>query len=314
MTPALAAIGLSKCFGDHLAVDRVSLDVSPGEIYGFVGLNGAGKTTTIRMLLGMVAPDAGSATVFGHPIAGCDASVWSPVGHLVETPTAYPELTVRENLECVRRLRGVADRSAVSDVIGLMGLERYVDRRARTLSLGNVQRLGLAKALLGRPRLLILDEPSNGLDPSGVVEIRGLLQRLAVDGAAVLMTSHLLSEVARVATRIGVIHSGRMIEELDRRSLDELDSWVTLDTNDNPTAISLLGAHGVGATVAADGRLRIDERRAVERPDAIAACIVSGGLALRHLSVDEVDLEQHFMDLVGQRCSLPEPRHRPAVV
>jgi ABC-2 type transport system ATP-binding protein len=313
MTPAVAAVDLTKRFGDHLAVDHVSLQVSPGEIYGFVGLNGAGKTTTIRMLLGMVEPDAGVATIFGHPISGRDANVWSPVGHLVESPSAYPELTVRENLECVRRLRGVADRSAVGDVIDQMGLDRYADRRARTLSLGNAQRLGLAKALLARPQLLILDEPVNGLDPAGVVEIRGLLQRLAADGAAVLMSSHLLSEVARLANRIGVIHHGQMIEELDRASLDDLGSWVTVDTSDNPAAISLLGEHGVGATSVEDGRVRIDEAGAAKHPEVIAERIVSGGLALRHLSVDEVDLEQHFMQLVGQSAPPPVPRHEAVV-
>ncbi len=314
MTTAVAAVDLTKRFGDHLAVDRVSLQVSPGEIYGFVGLNGAGKTTTIRMLLGMVKPDAGDAKIFGHPISRHDTNVWSPVGHLVETPSVYPELTVRENLECVRRLRGVTDRSTVRDVINQMGLDPYADRRARTLSLGNAQRLGLAKALLARPRLLVLDEPVNGLDPAGVVEIRDLLQRLATDGAAVLMSSHLLSEVARLANRIGIIHHGRMIEELNRASLDNLASWVTVDTRDNPEAMSLLGAHGIGATLTQDGRVRIDDASAAQHPEMIAERIVSGGLALRHLSVDEADLEQHFLELIGPNASPPVPRRQSAAV
>jgi len=307
MTAAVAATAVTKRFGDHLAVDRVSLEVWPGEVYGFVGLNGAGKTTTIRMLLGMVEPDAGHAAIFGRSITDRDPSIWSPVGHLVETPSAYPELTVRQNLECVRRLRGVADRAAVNDVIDGMGLSPYADRRARSLSLGNAQRLGLAKALLARPRLLILDEPVNGLDPAGVVEIRELLKRLALDGAAVLISSHLLGEVALVANRIGVIHAGRMIEELDRAALNDLGRWVTVDTSDNPAAIVLLGARGIGATMADDGSVRVDEHRATEHPEVVADCLVSGGLALRHLSLDEMDLEQHFMQLVGTSAPASQP-------
>lgn len=308
MTPAVAAVGLTKQFGGRTAVDDVSLQVAPGEIYGFLGLNGAGKTTTIRMVLGMIKPDAGHTEIFGARIAASGPNVWSSVGHLVETPSAYPELTVRENLEGLRRLRGLGKGSAVTDVINQLGLDRYADQRARSLSLGNAQRLGLAKALLARPRLLILDEPVNGLDPAGVVEIRHLLQRLAGDGVAVLMSSHQLNEVAQLADRIGVIHEARLIEELSRDALDNLARRVTVDTDNNASAVVVLTGVGLHAATTADGRICIDDTSAAERPEDIAQRLVSAGFALRHLAVDHVDLEHHFMQLVD---GSPSPQERP---
>jgi ABC-2 type transport system ATP-binding protein len=165
--PVIDVVNMSKSYGDVLAVDRVSLRVEAGEIYALLGLNGAGKTTLIRVLLGMVRPAGGRVALFGATIDRHSHRVWSDVGYLVETPAAYPELTVRENLDVVRRLRRIGDRTVVDDTIERLGLGPYAHRRARTLSLGNAQRLGLAKALLHRPRLLILDEPANGLDPPG---------------------------------------------------------------------------------------------------------------------------------------------------
>src|SRR5512142_57826 len=170
---------LGKHYGDVTAVDQLSLRVAEGEIYAFLGLNGAGKTTTIRMLLGMIRPTTGTARVLGTRVTPGSREPWAGVGYLVETPHAYPELTLRENLEAARRLHPGVPPAAVGRWIERLGLAEYADRRAGTLSLGNAQRLGLAKALLHEPRLLLLDEPANGLDPAGIVEIRGLLLELA---------------------------------------------------------------------------------------------------------------------------------------
>jgi ABC-2 type transport system ATP-binding protein len=212
---AISTDGLSKNYGQFAAVSELSLRVAPGEIYGFLGLNGAGKTTTIRMLLGMVRPSGGQSHIFGQRVSADAHEVWRRVGYLVEKPSAYPELSVSENLEVVRRLRGVNDAGAVRRVIELLALSPYAQRRARALSTGNAQRLGLAKALLHQPELLILDEPANGLDPAGVVEIRELLRRLSCQqGVTIFMSSHILTEVARLANRIGIIHQGRLIEEM----------------------------------------------------------------------------------------------------
>ncbi len=166
---AIATAGLSKHYrGDVLAVDQVDLRVARGEIYAFLGLNGAGKSTTIRMLLGMIRPTAGHAELFGARVQSGANDLWRRVGHLVESATAYQELTVRENLDVARRLAGHARRVRVDRVIERLALHAYADRRAGTLSLGNLQRLALARALLPAPELLILDEPANGLDPAGV--------------------------------------------------------------------------------------------------------------------------------------------------
>jgi ABC-2 type transport system ATP-binding protein len=173
---SIAASGLTKRFGDVTAVSDLSLNVRSGEIYGFLGLNGAGKTTTIRMLLGMIRPSAGSVSLFGFKVRPGQSSIWQRVGYLVETPHAYPDLTVRENLEIVRRWRRLKDPNSVEKIMEELSLGQYANRRTRNLSLGNAQRLGLAKALMHHPDLLLLDEPANALDPAGIVEIRNLLQ------------------------------------------------------------------------------------------------------------------------------------------
>ncbi|MEO3826432.1 ABC transporter ATP-binding protein [Actinomadura sp. B10D3] len=206
---------LTKRYRHTTAVDGLSLRVEPGQIYGFLGLNGAGKSTTIRMLLGMTRPTSGTVRLFGK-----DEQDWGRVGYLVDGAHSYPGLTVRENLDLTRRLRRVPDRDAVDRAVDLLGLAPYRDRRAGTLSLGNAQRLGLAKAVLHRPDVLILDEPANGLDPVGIVELRGILRRLADQaGTAILVSSHILAEVARTADRIGVIDRGRMLTEVPAADL-----------------------------------------------------------------------------------------------
>ncbi|MBK8445565.1 MAG: ABC transporter ATP-binding protein [Micropruina sp.] len=211
----IATVGLTKRYGAIQAVDDIALQVRRGEIYGFLGRNGAGKTTTIRMLLGLIRPTAGTVRIFGHPIGG-DQRWLRRVGFLVETATAYPNLTVAENLDLQRRLTG-ATRASLTDAIERLGLAPYADRRAGRLSLGNQQRLSLARALLHSPELLILDEPANGLDPAGIVEVRELLRTLAGDrGVTVLMSSHILAEVAHLADRIGIIDAGRLVEEAPR--------------------------------------------------------------------------------------------------
>ena len=215
-SPAVATRGLTKRYRDVVAVDSLDLNVRRGEIYGFLGRNGAGKTTTIRMLLGLIRPSAGEVEVLGRRIVPGETSVFGRIGYLVESATAYPNLTVRENLEIQRRLTGAAP-GAVGEAIDLLRLGAYTDRVSGKLSLGNKQRLSLARALLHSPELLVLDEPANALDPAGIVEIRELLRGLADErGVTVFMSSHILAEVAHLADRIGIVHEGRLLEEFDR--------------------------------------------------------------------------------------------------
>ncbi|MGE5830340.1 MAG: ABC transporter ATP-binding protein [Micromonosporaceae bacterium] len=297
--PVVEVIDASKRYADVLAVDRVSLRVEAGEIYALLGLNGAGKSTLIRLMLGMIRPTGGQVSLFGRIVNLREHDVWSRVGYLVETPAAYPELTVRENLNLVRGLRHVVDRTAVDDVIDRLGLNAYADRRARTLSLGNAQRLGLAKALLHQPRLLILDEPANGLDPAGVVEVRDLLQDLTAQGATVFLSSHVLAEVARLATRIGIIHSGQLRQELDTTNLADLvRRSLRITTRDHGAATDILATAGYPVSV--DGNsLVTHDRRAVDAPDDIAVLLVQGGSPPTHLAVEHEDLEGYFLRAVG---------------
>ena len=301
MNTVIETYHLVKRYGQVLAVDDLSLRVAKGEIYAFLGLNGAGKTTTIRMLLGMVKPTAGEAHVLGTRVRVGERKPWRSVGYLVETADAYPELTVRENLDALRRLRPGTPAQAVSRVIEQLGLHAYADRRAGTLSHGNRQRLGVAKALLHAPDLIILDEPANGLDPAGIVEIRNLLIDMAHrQGVTVFMSSHILGEVARLADRIGIIHQGRLLQELDRAELQRnRRRHLVVDTRDNKGAQALLVSAGFLAAPAADGTLRVADEAAIERPDEIAVRLVNAGHAPTLLSVVEEELEHYFLRLVG---------------
>ncbi|MCA9927327.1 MAG: ABC transporter ATP-binding protein [Anaerolineales bacterium] len=302
MNVAIETHNLVKRFGQVTAVDNLSLQVKRGEIYAFLGLNGAGKTTTIRMLLGMIRPTAGDAWVLGRKIGIGDKKPWASVGYLVETADAYPELTTRENLEVMRRLRPGTKPQAVDQIIDRLGLTAYANRRAGTLSLGNGQRLGVAKALLHNPELLILDEPANGLDPAGIVEMRHLLLELAHEqGVTIFMSSHILGEVSRLAQRIGIIHNGRLVQELNMAELERSrQQRLLLRTRDNQAAHSVLHNAGFPAQLTADGSIEINEFAAIQQPDLISTRLVHAGQPPTMLVVEQEDLEHYFLRLIGK--------------
>ena len=301
MNLAIETNQLVKRYKDVTAVDSLSLRVEQGEIYAFLGLNGAGKTTTIRLLLGMVKPTAGEATVLGTTIQRGTRQPWSAVGYLVEMPHAYPELSVRENLDAFRRLRPGTPVEAVDRVIDQLGLTTYANRRAGNLSLGNAQRLGLAKALLHSPQLLILDEPANALDPAGIVEIRGLLLELSREAnVTVFISSHILGEVARLADRIGIIHEGRLLQEMAVRELEQQRRhWLTIHARDPQAARAALMSKGFAVETGGDGAMVSVDERAIARPDDIAALLVNAGQPPTMLIVEHEDLEHYFLRLVG---------------
>jgi ABC-2 type transport system ATP-binding protein len=283
----------------------MDLHVARGEIYGFLGLNGAGKSTTIRMLLGMIAPTAGSAEVLGQRVRTEIPAVWRRVGHLVESATAYPELTVRENLEVAASLQGVRQRGAAQQAIERLDLGAYADRRAGTLSLGNLQRLALARALIHDPELLILDEPANGLDPAGVIEIRELLRTLARQReVTIFMSSHILAEVDRLATRVGIVHRGRLIEELDSDTLNRhRDRRLEVGARELELAEEALRAAGYAPSRRSSSSnvaiLELREARALDRPDDIVQLLVDAGARPTRVALERETLEDHFMRLTA---------------
>lgn len=298
---AIEASGLTKRFGDVVAVNDLALNIRRGEIYGFLGLNGAGKTTTIRMLLGMIRPGEGSVLLFGVKVEPGQGKIWQRVGYMVEIPHAYPDLTVRENLEIIRRLRQLKDPGSVENIIDQMGLTQYADRRARVLSLGNAQRLGLAKALIHHPDLLLLDEPANALDPAGIVEVRNLLLGLAQnDGVTVFISSHILSEVAKLATRIGVVHQGRLVKELSAAELADAEQQrLMVDVRDTVAAQAVLAKSGIAARPEGKTSLIITDKSAMQQTEKIATLLVEAGCPPGRLVVEQRDLESYFLELVG---------------
>lgn len=296
MNYAIETEHVSKQYGNVRALHRVNLRVKYGEIYGFLGLNGAGKTTAIRTMLGMIRTSEGKVKVLDQVIGQGRGGPWARVGHMVESPSAYPELTVKENLDIARRMHGIKNASAVDEVIEKLSLASYADRRAGALSSGNFQRLGLARALLHKPELLILDEPANGLDPAGIVEIRELLLSLARDHeTTIFMSSHILAEVDLLADRIGIIHKGEMIEELDAARLEELRSrQLIVETRDLSKARNALAGFEI-ATV--NGQIVIKDQRAVKEPEMIATLLVNAGTPPTHLAVEQENLEEYFLRL-----------------
>jgi ABC-2 type transport system ATP-binding protein len=306
MNLPIETVDLGKRYGDIRAVEHLSLRVAEGEIYAFLGLNGAGKTTTIRMLLGMIKPTNGYAKVLQTRVHLGNREPWESVGYMVEDPHAYPELTVYENLEVARRLHPGTPTKAVGQIIERMGLDAYADRRAGILSHGNAQRLGLAKALIHNPKLLILDEPANGLDPAGIVEIRQLLLELTSGhGGTVFMSSHILAEVSRLAGRIGIIHRGHLLQEVNT---DELERnrrrRLLIRARDIESAYQALIVADEPAEILQDGTIQLKNAFTVEHPDDINRLLVNAGTPPTELMVEEEELEQYFLRLVGMEAGL----------
>lgn len=235
---------VSRTFPGGVGVHAVSLEVRAGEVHALVGLNGAGKSTLMKLLLGMLRSDSGTVSIGGEDIRTAASSLWSRVGQLVETPLVYPEFTVTGNLMMNARLRGATAalrRVMVEGAITEFGLGAFAGRRARVLSSGNRQRLGLAAVLQHRPGFVVLDEPTNSLDPAGTIVLRDVLRERAEHGAAVLISSHHLDEVARVADRITVMNAGRLIGRLDPGAAELEKAFFALVLHDDETRVETAG-------------------------------------------------------------------------
>ncbi len=287
---------LTKRYGDHTAVDGVSMSVRAGEVYGFLGPNGAGKTTTLRMLVGLIRPSSGEATVLGQ--APGDPEVAARTGVLIEGPGFYPYLSGRDNLRVVARYRGLGD-DAVDDALERVRLTGRRDDKFRTYSLGMKQRLGVGAALLGEPDLLVLDEPTNGLDPAGMAEMRELIVDLANAGHSVLLSSHMLGEVQQICDRVGVISDGKLLVE---STVAQLRGAATLYLRADPLDVALTAIRevvGVGrATLAANG-IRVEVGAAYA--PRLARAIVESGSDLLELCSEERSLEEVFFEMTAEK-------------
>ncbi|BDT97078.1 ABC transporter ATP-binding protein [Nocardia sputorum] len=284
--------GLTKRYGEHTAVDDVSMSVAAGEIYGFLGPNGAGKTTTLRMLAGLIRPSEGTATVAGRRPG--DPAVVRRIGVLIEGPGFYPYLSGRDNLRVLAQYRGLG-RPEVEDVLDRVGLASRAEDKYRTYSLGMKQRLGVGAALLGDPDLLILDEPTNGLDPAGMAEMRDLITTSAAEGRTVLLSSHMLSEVQAICDRVGVIAQGRLLTEA---TVAELRGNSSLLLRAEPVEVAFPAVRRLvgerSALLTAKG-IRI-ESDIVTAP-AVARAVVAAGADLLELRADEKSLEEVFFEM-----------------
>lgn len=300
MSEIIKTVNLSKEYGDVKAVSSLNLSVRKREIYGFLGLNGAGKTTTIRMLLGMIRPSSGTVFIHGEKIHANKTELWGKIGHLVESPNSYPNLTVRENLEIIRRLRLLPDKASVKNIIEKLQLGPYTNRKAKNLSLGNKQRLGLAKALIHSPEILILDEPANGLDPAGIHDIREMLNDLAENhDVSIFISSHILGEISRFATRIGIIHQGKLVEEIDANQLDSLcKKQLLIRAHDINAAYNIIQQKGFKDIKIEEETIKIEDEYAVQNPDKIATIMVNAGCPPSLLHVKEEDLESYFLRII----------------
>jgi ABC-type multidrug transport system ATPase subunit len=309
---ALRTEGLTRRFGDQLAVDGVGLNVPRGAVYGFLGPNGCGKTTTIRMLLGLIAADRGSIEMLGQSMPRAAGKVLPRVGALIEGPAFHPYITGAQNL---RRL-DVSDASAnpatsaarIEAALSRVGLTAAAGKKFRNYSLGMKQRLGLAAALLQPRDLLILDEPTNGLDPQGTREVRHLVRDLASDGTTVLVSSHLLSEIEQIATHVGIMSGGRLLRQ--GRLADVLADGaavITVETPDAEAARAAMNQVGL-RDIAEDpnvadlraGSVRLKANLGEIAAEHVASVLVGAGVRLRGMTVERPDLEDLFVSITGE--------------
>jgi ABC-2 type transport system ATP-binding protein len=289
---------LNKQFSNKTVLNNISINVREGDIFGFIGLNGAGKTTLIRILLNMVKPDDGEVFLFGKKISS-DFLLWNEVGYLVETPYSYPNLTVTENLQVYYHLRKLKDPRCISTIINKLKLNSYKDVKAQYLSLGNQQRLGLAKALMHNPKLIILDEPINGLDPEGIVEVRELLKELVSNGSTVFLSSHILEEMSKVANRICIIDQGRLVTELTIEELNkQLVKKILIDTVNNSEAVNYLFNEGYSAILNENNQIEIGDHRAILHPEKLVKFLVEKSMSPKEVYVSVEDLEMFFLRMI----------------
>ncbi|WP_160145752.1 ABC transporter ATP-binding protein [Dictyobacter aurantiacus] len=290
---------LSKQYKQRIAVNNLSLEVHKGDIFGFLGPNGAGKTTTIRMVLGLITPTSGSIEILGKELAHHRSQVLPRVGALIETPALYLYMSGRDNLRAVGSVLGGVSNKRIDEVLELVGLSARQKDRVRTYSLGMKQRLGIAIALLQDPGLVILDEPANGLDPAGIVEMRDLMHRLSSEGKSVLISSHLLTEVQQICTRVAIISQGSLVRETTIENLIRGDGEFSVQMENAAAALQLLQkeAWGKGAYIDPEGTLVTPAPEGKGRN--LNLFLVQAGFVPDTLTPATRDLEKIFLELTN---------------
>ena len=290
---------LSKQYGKRLAVDNLDLAVQRGEIFGFLGPNGAGKTTTIRMALGLIAPTSGSVEILGQDIATHRARVLPRVGALIETPALYLYMSGRDNLRAVASVLGGVPKQRIDTVLELVGLRVRQKDRVRTYSLGMKQRLGVAIALLQDPDVLILDEPANGLDPAGIVEMRDLMHHLAQEGKTVFISSHLLTEVQQICTRVAIINLGKLVTESTVEELTSGQGQFAVKVEHAAEALDLVHTQAWGKGARIDDNGMLTTLAPEGRGRNLNLFLVNAGFVPETIAPATQDLEQIFLRLTN---------------
>lgn len=297
----LKTYNITKKYGEQLAVDNVNMTIKKGDIYGFIGQNGAGKTTLIRLITGLIHKSGGEIELLGANEENELNKARTMVGSLIESPSFYTNMTARENLEVSRLVRNIPGKKCIDEVLELVGLKDVEKKKVKNFSLGMRQRLGIANALMGNPKLLILDEPINGLDPMGIVEIRELLKKINKEkDMTILISSHILSELSELATTYGIISNGKLIEEITAKQLSEkCRQYIDLRVDDTARAVILLERElGISDyEVLEDSNIKVFSN--LDNVGEINSLLSRSGIIVESISVKGENLEEYFMNKVG---------------
>lgn len=297
----LKTYNITKKYGEQLAVDNVNMTIKKGDIYGFIGKNGAGKTTLIRLITGLIHKSSGEIELLGINEENELNKARTMVGSLIESPSLYTNMTARENLEVSRLVRNIPGKKCIDEVLELVGLKDVEKKKVKNFSLGMRQRLGIANALMGNPKLLILDEPINGLDPMGIVEIRELLKKINKEkDMTILISSHILSELSELATTYGIISNGKLIEEITAKQLSEkCRQYIDLKVDDTARAVILLERElGISDyEVLEDSNIKVFSN--LDNVGEVNSLLSRSGIIVESISVKGENLEEYFMNKVG---------------
>lgn len=297
----LKTYNITKKYGNQIAVNNVNMTIKKGEIYGFIGRNGAGKTTLIRLITGLIHKTNGDIELLGASSENELNKARTMIGSLIETPSFYNNMTARENLEVSRRIRNIPGNKCVDEVLELVGLKNIEKKKVKNFSLGMKQRLGIANAIMGNPRLLILDEPINGLDPMGIVEIRELLKKINKEkDMTILISSHILSELSELATTYGIISNGKLIEEITSQELKEkCRKYIDLKVDDTSRAVIILERKlGIDDyQVLANKKIKVFSN--LDNVGEVNSILSNSGIIVESIGVKGENLEEYFMNVIG---------------